>query len=82
MWAWWSVRSAPCVCLLLLRATPSAALAQPRACCCCEPDPVGGETVLRSKDGAWGISDDKTNGESHLRANGKPAGAVPDESLN
>jgi hypothetical protein len=38
--------------------------------------------VLRSKDGAWGISDDKTNGESHLRANGKPAGAVPDESLN
>ena len=38
--------------------------------------------MLRSKDGAWGISDDKTNGESHLRANGKPAGAVPDESLN
>lgn len=44
--------------------------------------PVAGETVLRSKDGAWGLSDDKNNGGSHLRANGKPAGAVREEHLN
>ena len=45
-------------------------------------DPIAGETALRSKEGAWGVSDDKNNGGSHLRENGKPAGAVPDEHLN
>ncbi len=45
-------------------------------------DPIAGETVLRSKEGAWGLSNDKNNGESHLREDGQPAGAVPDEHLN
>lgn len=45
-------------------------------------DPVSGETVLRSRKGAWGLSDDKNNGGSHLRENGRPAGALLEEHLN
>ena len=40
------------------------------------------DQVLRSKPGVWGLSDDSNDGKSHIRADGRPAGAVGVKWLN
>ena len=44
--------------------------------------PIGGEKVVRSKPGAWGLSDDKNDGGCHLREDGQASAAVPQQHLN
>jgi hypothetical protein len=40
------------------------------------------DKVMRSKPGVWGLSDDSNDGKSHIRADGRPAGAVAANNLN